>query len=68
MHVLYAAWDRILDEPVLVSTLVGTAISLLVAFGVDISEEQKVAVIGFVVAVVALFARGSVTPTRKLED
>ena len=64
MNALYAIYDRIKDEPVLVSTLVGAVLALLVAFGVDISEEQKAAVIGVIAAVTALVARHNVTPVR----
>lgn len=56
--------DRIRREPVLVSTLVGAILALLVAFGVDISDEQKTAIIGVIVAVSALVARQQVTPVK----
>ena len=57
---------KIKNEPVLVSTLVGAVVSLLVAFGVDISADQKTAVIGCVAAALALFARSQVTPNDKV--
>jgi hypothetical protein len=53
---------RIQDEPVVVTTLVGAVISLLVVFGVPISDDQKTAIVGVIVAVLALFARSQVTP------
>jgi hypothetical protein len=60
---LLNVWDRIKSEPVLVTTLVGSVLSLLVVFGVPISDEQKTAVVVAVAAVLALFARSQVTPT-----
>lgn len=62
MSSLETLWNRIANEPVLVTTLVGALISLLVVFGVPITDEQKVAVIGLLTAVLALFARSQVTP------
>ena len=59
---LEALWARIKDEPVLVTTLCGAVIALLIAYGVQISPDQKTAVIGFVTAILALFARSQVTP------
>ena len=57
------------DEPVattsLVTALVGALIALLVSFGVDISADQKVAILGFLAAaapLVGLLARRYVTP------
>jgi hypothetical protein len=57
-----ALWARIKDEPVLVSTFIGAVVSLLVAFGAPISPDQKTAVITAVIAGLAFFARGRVTP------
>ena len=49
-----------------VTTLIAAALSLLVAFGVDISEDQRVAIIAFVAAAAplasALLIRRKVTP------
>ena len=55
-------WDRIVKEPVLVTALVTAAIGLIVAFGVDVPDEAKAAIITFVGAVLALVARQKVTP------
>lgn len=63
MDALKAIWVRITDEPVLITTLVGAVIALAVAFGVDISDDQKTAIIVVVTAVLAIFARSQVTPT-----
>ncbi len=59
---LVALWERISNEPVLVTTLIGAVIALLVAFGLNVTDDQKVAIIGVVAAVLALFARSKVTP------
>jgi hypothetical protein len=49
-------------EPVLILTAVGAFIALLVAFGFDISTDQKAAIDAGVAALLALVARASVTP------
>lgn len=54
--------ERIKNEPVLVSTLVGTVLVLLVQFGVPLSDAQANAITGVVIAALALFARRKVTP------
>lgn len=58
--------ERIRNEPVLVSTLIGAVIALFVAFGVDLSTEQTAAILAVVAAVLAIVARQQVTPTNKL--
>lgn len=63
-------FERIKNEPALLTGAVTAAIALAVAFGAPISGDQKEAVVGVVVAVVALLGgavtRQSVSPTRKL--
>lgn len=54
--------DRIRNEPVLVTAFLAQVIGLLVAFGVDVSDAQKAAVIGVASAVLAFVARSRVTP------
>jgi hypothetical protein len=54
--------DKIANEPVVVTTIIGAVLSLLIVFGVPISDEQKLAILGVVTAVLALFARSQVTP------
>lgn len=49
-------------EPVLFLAALGALIALLVAFGIDITFEQKTAIDVFVAAVLALVARSAVTP------
>ena len=57
--------ERIKNEPVLLTALVGSLLALLVAFGVDLTEEQTAAVIGVITAASALVARSKVTPAPK---
>lgn len=59
---LGALLARIQNEPVLVTTLVGALLSLLVVFGVPITDQQKAAIVVLLTAVLALFARSQVTP------
>ena len=56
--------ERIKNEPVLVSTLLGTILVLLVQFGVPLTDAQANAITGVVVAGLALFARRKVTPVE----
>jgi uncharacterized protein (DUF697 family) len=57
------------NEPVLtaVTAFVVATIALLVAFGVDLTEAQTAAIVGWVAAAygVALLVRSMVTPTAK---
>lgn len=52
-------------EPVVISTVVGAALTLLVQFGVPISDGQANAITGLIVAALALYARSRVTPAGK---
>ena len=62
MTYLQSLWDRISNEPVLVTTFVGALLNLLVVFGLPIDDEQKTAVVVLVTAVLAIFARSQVSP------
>lgn len=59
--------ERIKNEPAVASTLVGAVVVLLVQAGVPISDGLANALTGLTVAVVALFVRSQVTPTRKTD-
>jgi hypothetical protein len=59
---LTAIIDRLRNEPVLVTTFVGALLSLLVVFGVPITDDQKTAIIVLLTAVLAVVARSQVTP------
>jgi hypothetical protein len=63
---LNAIWNKILNEPVMVLNFINALFALFVAFGLDITVEQKTGIIGVVTVLVNLFARAKVTPTRKL--
>ena len=51
------------SEPVAVTGLITVSLDVAVAFGVNISPDQKTAVIGLVSAIGILIARQKVTPT-----
>lgn len=55
-------WNRIQHEPALLVGLVTAVLSLLVAFGVDLSDERQAAIIAVVIAVGAIIVRQAVTP------
>lgn len=53
------------NEPVLISGLVVAALSLLLAFGVHLSDEQVGAIVAFLAAGMAFVTRAFVTPVNK---
>lgn len=57
--------ERIKDEPVLVTTLVGAILNLIVAFGFSLTEAQEGGILAVTVAILAFVARSKVRPTRK---
>jgi hypothetical protein len=57
--------DLIKNEPVLVSGLVLAFISLLIAFGIHLSNEQVGAIMAFLAAALAFVTRAFVTPVAK---
>lgn len=57
--------NRIRTEPALVSGLVQTVLALVVAFGLDLSNEQTAAILAVTAAVLALVVRSKVTPVDK---
>lgn len=54
--------ERLRNEPVLLTTLFGALLNTLIVFGVPISDDQKVALVVLVTALLAIFARSRVTP------
>lgn len=62
--------QKIKDEPVIAATLamLGSLIGLLAVFGVEISQEQKEAILTFAgtVLVLAALLRSRVTPNHKV--
>jgi hypothetical protein len=51
------------NEPVLISGLVQAVIGLLLAFGVDLTNEQVGSIMALTAVVLAILARMFVTPT-----
>lgn len=58
--------EKLRNEPVLVTGFVTAVIGLLVAFGLELSDEQVGAILALVGSVLAIVARKRVTPNRKL--
>lgn len=54
--------DKIRNEPVLVTSLVGSVLALGVAFGFSLSDVQIAALLAVVNSLLAVFARGKVSP------
>lgn len=52
-------------EPALIAGLVQAVLGLLLAFGVDLSQEQVGSLMAVTAAVLALAVRSRVTPTTK---
>lgn len=50
-------------EPALVAGIVQAVLALLLAFGVDLTQDQVAAVMGVTAAVLALIVRSQVSPT-----
>lgn len=55
-------WEKLQREPALLVGLVTAILSLLVSFGIDISDESQAAIVALVIAVGAIIIRQSVTP------
>lgn len=62
-----ALWEKMMNEPVLILNLINVVIAGAVAFGLDLSMEQKAAIIAISTAVLNLLARSQVTPMRKIK-
>ena len=60
--------DWIRNEPAVVSQVVGQALALGAAFGLELSMEQTAALNGVVALVVAFIIRAKVTPMAKIEE
>lgn len=53
-------WGR---EPAAVVAFVGAVVTLLVAFGVELTQEQQAAIGAVVIALMAVVTRHNVTPS-----
>lgn len=60
--------ERIRNEPVLVTTLIGSVLTALVVFNVPLTQEQVAALVAIAAAVMAIVARAQVTPVGSVPD
>lgn len=58
--------ERIKNEPAVIAGVVQAVLGLLLAFGVDLTTEQNVAIMAVTAALLALLVRSQVTPTRRI--
>lgn len=58
--------ERVRNEPVLVTGAVQAILGLLLAFGLDLSNEQTASIMVATAAALAFVARSKVTPTESL--
>jgi hypothetical protein len=56
------------NEPVLIQSLVQAILGLVLAFGVDLSNEQTGSIMAVVAVILAIIARMFVTPTNKIDS
>lgn len=56
-------WSK---EPAVITALVTALISLLIAFGVPISDRQQGAIVAVIIAIGGLIVRHQVTPTSRV--
>lgn len=61
-------WDRIRNEPALISGLVTALVALGVAFGFDLTPEQVGAIAAAVAALLAVVVRHEVTPMNRIDE
>jgi hypothetical protein len=59
--------NLIKNEPVLLQSLVQAILGLVLAFGVDLSNEQTGSIMALTAVVLAVAARAFVTPTNKID-
>jgi len=57
--------ERVRNEPVLVTGFVQAVLGLLLAFGLDLSNEQTASIMVATAAVLAFVARRKVTPVTE---
>ena len=60
--------ERVRNEPVLVTGFVQAVLGLLLAFGLDLTNEQTGSIMVLTAALLAFVARGKVKPTRTLTE
>ena len=57
-------WQRIQNEPALVSGVISALLALLVSFGLGLSGEQIGGIMAVTSAVLAILVRSQVAPTE----
>jgi hypothetical protein len=55
-------FDKIRNEPVLITGLIQAVLALAITFGLGVSEEQVGAILAVAAAALAIVARQKVTP------
>lgn len=60
-------WERVRNEPALVTGIVSAAIALAISFGFGLSEQQVGAIMAFVVAILSVVTRQAVTPNVNVD-
>jgi hypothetical protein len=61
-----AIWNLIQREPVLIGQIVTAVIALAVAFGLNLTPEEKAGIILLAGLIITLLSRAQVTPNVKL--
>jgi hypothetical protein len=59
--------ERLKNEPVAIVAAIEAALMLALAFGAPLTKEQIAGIMTLALAILAIVARGAVTPTRKLQ-
>lgn len=59
--------ERVKNEPALLSGAIQAVLGLLLAFGVDLSNEQTGAIMVVTAAILAFITRAAVVPVNRLE-
>lgn len=57
-----AIWEKIKREPALLLGLIGAGFTMFASFGLTLSDAQTASITAFVVVVLAIITRQSVTP------
>lgn len=57
-----AIWEKVRREPAVLLSLLGAGFALASAFGFDLSKEQTGAITAFIVVLLGIITRQSVTP------
>ena len=62
-------WENIKREPIIITTLIANIIALGAAWGLDLTQEQSMAIQALVVTVLVIgFGRAAVTPNASVTE